>query len=181
LYVIMDLCTASCEKDVKAMETRKLNLLKSLSHTSWGSDQRILLRIHQMIVLSVSTLRYWEEAYGSASCTILRQLDAVHHKSVRLALGTFAICRTENLLCEVFRNLTCWEKTKYGVVRSNKQLRIYEKCLSLSVKNTNFTNRFQKTEWIYLCLFLLENFQRRRRKRERERETYKVWEKEKDI
>jgi hypothetical protein len=51
-----------------------------------------------MIVLS--TLRYGEEAYGAASCAVLRQLDAVHHKSVRLALGTFVICRTENLLCE---------------------------------------------------------------------------------
>jgi Fic family protein len=44
-----------------------------------------------MIVLS--TLRYGEEAYGSALC-------AVHHKDVRLALDTFVICRTEILLCE---------------------------------------------------------------------------------
>jgi Fic family protein len=51
-----------------------------------------------MIVLS--TLIYVEEAYGTASCAVLRQLDAVHHKGVRLALGTFVICRTENLLCE---------------------------------------------------------------------------------
>jgi hypothetical protein len=85
-------------KDVKARVTRKLNLLKSLSHTSCGSDQKTLLRIHQMIVLP--TLQYEEEAYGSASCAVLRQLDAVHHKGVRLALGTFAICRTENRLCE---------------------------------------------------------------------------------
>jgi hypothetical protein len=48
-----------------------------------------------MIVLS--TLRYGEEAYGTASCAVLRQLDAVQHKGVRLALGTFVICRTENL------------------------------------------------------------------------------------
>jgi hypothetical protein len=46
------------------------------------------------------SLRCGEETYGSASCAVLRQLDAVHHKSVRLALGTFVICRTENLLCE---------------------------------------------------------------------------------
>jgi hypothetical protein len=37
-------------KDVKARATKKLNLLKSLSHTSWGSYQKTLLRIHQMIV-----------------------------------------------------------------------------------------------------------------------------------
>jgi hypothetical protein len=51
-----------------------------------------------MIVLS--TFWYGEQCYGSASCTVLRQLDAVHHKGVRLALGTFAICRPENLLGE---------------------------------------------------------------------------------
>jgi hypothetical protein len=51
-----------------------------------------------MIVLS--TLRYGEEAYGSPSCVVLRQLDAVHHKGVRLAMGNFVICRTENVLCE---------------------------------------------------------------------------------
>jgi hypothetical protein len=42
-------------KDVKARARRKLNLLKSLSHTSWGSDQKTLLQIHQMII------RYEEE------------------------------------------------------------------------------------------------------------------------
>jgi hypothetical protein len=51
-----------------------------------------------MIVLS--TLRYGEEAYGSASCLVLRQLDAIHHEGVTLALGTFVICRTKKILCE---------------------------------------------------------------------------------
>jgi hypothetical protein len=31
---------------------------------------------------------------------VLRQLDAVHHKGVRLALGTLVICRTKNCFCE---------------------------------------------------------------------------------
>jgi hypothetical protein len=86
------------KEHIKARSTKKLNLLKSLSHTSCCSDQKTLLRIHQMIVLS--TLRYGEETYGSASCAVLRQLDAVHHKGVKLALGTSVICRTDNLLCE---------------------------------------------------------------------------------
>jgi hypothetical protein len=64
-------------KDVNARATRKLNLLKS----SWGSEQKTLFRIHKMIVLS--TLRYGEEAYGSASCAVLRLMDAVNHKGVR--------------------------------------------------------------------------------------------------
>jgi hypothetical protein len=45
------------------------------------------------------------KAYGSDSCAVLRQLDAVHHKGVRLALGTFFICRMENLLLDQIRKL----------------------------------------------------------------------------
>jgi hypothetical protein len=41
------------------------------------------------------TLRYGNAAYGSASPTTPKTLDPVHHKEVRLALGTFAVCRTE--------------------------------------------------------------------------------------
>jgi hypothetical protein len=69
------------------------DIVKGIKETLWGSDQKTLFWNHQMIVLS--TFRYVEEAHGSASCVALRQLDAVHHKGVRL--GTFVICRTENL------------------------------------------------------------------------------------
>jgi hypothetical protein len=31
---------------------------------------------------------------------VLRKLDPIHHRGVRLALGTFAVCKTENVLCE---------------------------------------------------------------------------------
>jgi hypothetical protein len=71
-----------------------------------------------MIVLS--TLRYGEDV----SCAVLRQLDTVPHKGVRLALGTFVICRTENLLCEgrprkVGRNQEV-EQHKIGVSNTHK-------------------------------------------------------------
>jgi hypothetical protein len=53
-----------------------------------------------MIILP--TIRYGDVAvaYGSASPTTLKTLDLVHHEAVRLALGTFAVCRTENVLHE---------------------------------------------------------------------------------
>jgi hypothetical protein len=46
------------------------------------------------------TIRYGEAAYGSATKATLKRLDPIHHKGVSLSLGTFAICRVENLLCE---------------------------------------------------------------------------------
>jgi hypothetical protein len=39
-------------KETKAREMKNLNLLKTLSHKTWGSDQEMLLRIHQMAILS---------------------------------------------------------------------------------------------------------------------------------
>jgi hypothetical protein len=51
-----------------------------------------------MIILS--TFRYGEKAYGSASKAVLRKQDPIHHRGVRLALGTFAVCKTENVLCK---------------------------------------------------------------------------------
>jgi hypothetical protein len=51
-----------------------------------------------MIILS--TLRYGETAYCSTSRAVLRRLDPIHHRRVRFALGTFAVCKTENVICE---------------------------------------------------------------------------------
>jgi hypothetical protein len=83
-------------------QRKKINLIKCLSHTKWGADQQNLIKIHQMIVLS--TLSYGEEAYGSTSQAILKKLEPAHNRGLKLDLGLFGICRTENILCEA--NLT---------------------------------------------------------------------------
>jgi hypothetical protein len=46
------------------------------------------------------TLRYGEEAYGSASKAVLKKLEPTHNRGIRLALGVLAVCRTENALCK---------------------------------------------------------------------------------
>jgi hypothetical protein len=46
--------------------------------------QGSLLTIHKMIILS--TLRYGEEAYGSASKAVLKKLEPTHNQGIRLAL-----------------------------------------------------------------------------------------------
>jgi hypothetical protein len=60
-----------------------------------------------MIILS--TLRYGETAYGSASKAVLRKLDPIHHRGVRLVLGIFA----ENVLCENERRKHDEDRNKY--------------------------------------------------------------------
>jgi hypothetical protein len=83
-------------QDANERVGKKLNLTKYLSHTRWGADQKTFLK---MIILS--TLRYDETAYGSASKAMLMKLDPIHRRGVRLALGTFAVCKPENVLCKV--------------------------------------------------------------------------------
>jgi hypothetical protein len=51
-------------KDVKARAQKKLGLLKTPAHKKWGGDRKTLLRIHQMIVLSI--LRLEESIYGTS-------------------------------------------------------------------------------------------------------------------
>jgi hypothetical protein len=52
-----------------------------------------------MVVLL--TLRYGETVYGSPSKSALRTIEPLHHKGVKITIGVFAICKTENTLCEV--------------------------------------------------------------------------------
>jgi hypothetical protein len=44
--------------------------------------------------------RYEEEAYGSASKAVLEKLEPTHNRGIRLTLGKFGVCRTENALCK---------------------------------------------------------------------------------
>ena len=74
-------------QDIKTACTQKLNLLKVLSHTSWGSDRKTLLRLHNTLVLS--KLDYGCQIYGSASKSYLDKLDAVHHAGLRVSIGAF--------------------------------------------------------------------------------------------
>jgi hypothetical protein len=43
-------------------------------------------------VNSISTLRYGEEAYGSASKALQKKLEPTYNRGIRLALGVFAVC-----------------------------------------------------------------------------------------
>jgi hypothetical protein len=48
--------------EVRTKVMKRLNLLKSLAGMRWGADQGMLLRVHEMLVLSA--LEYGSVAYG---------------------------------------------------------------------------------------------------------------------
>jgi hypothetical protein len=66
---------------------RRLNLLKAIAHTNWGSDERTILRTYRATIRS--KLDYASPAYGSATRSQLRKLDPIQNTALRLALGAF--------------------------------------------------------------------------------------------
>jgi hypothetical protein len=82
----------------------------------WGADQGMLLRVHESMVLLA--LEYSSATYRSASNAQLKRLEPVHNKGLRIELGAFCVCKTENVMCE-----SGFEKAKihkYGNSRSGK-------------------------------------------------------------
>ena len=72
---------------MRAKCLKALNLLKVLSHTSWGADRTTLLHLYCSLIRS--KLDYGSVVYGSARKSYLQMLDTVHNQVLRLALGVF--------------------------------------------------------------------------------------------
>ena len=84
--------------DIKSIAAKNLNLLKTLSHSRFGSDRKLLLRIHQSIILP--TIEYGSFVYASASKTNLTKLDSIHRSGIRISTGAFRTSPKESLLVD---------------------------------------------------------------------------------
>lgn len=80
---------------------KALNLLKILSHHSWGTDRDCLLNLLNSVVLS--RIDYGSVVYESASKSALKMLDPVYHLGLRLATGAFRTSPTASLYVEADR------------------------------------------------------------------------------
>ena len=76
---------------------KKMDLLKLLSHKSWGADQGTLLRIYTALIKS--KLEYGIEAYGSACKTLRMSLDPIQNQALRIAVGAFRSSPIDSLHC----------------------------------------------------------------------------------
>ena len=83
------LCFIPHIKYLKAKCLKALNLLKVLSHTSWGADRTTLLKLYRSLVQS--KLDYGCIIYGSARKSYLQMLDPIHNQGLRLALGVLEL------------------------------------------------------------------------------------------
>ncbi|XP_072403106.1 uncharacterized protein [Diabrotica undecimpunctata] len=66
---------------------KRLNVLRSLCNKNWGSDQSTLLLLYKSLIRS--KLDYGAIAYSTANKSLLKSLDIIHNKSLRLILGAF--------------------------------------------------------------------------------------------
>ena len=74
-------------EDLRTRCLKTLNVLRVVSHTDWGADLKVLLRLYQALV--GSKLDYGSIVYGSACKSNLKKLDTVHNSGLRIALGAF--------------------------------------------------------------------------------------------
>ena len=72
---------------LKTVCDKALNVLRVVGHTDWGADKVVLLRLCR--ALGRSKLDYGCIVYGSATKSVLRTLDAVHHAGLRICQGAF--------------------------------------------------------------------------------------------
>lgn len=78
--------------------SRRLSILKVLSHHQWGAHEDILLRSYRALIRS--KLDYGCIIYQSAPKYILRKLNSIHNSAIRLALSAFPTSPTLSLYRE---------------------------------------------------------------------------------
>lgn len=100
LGVVFDrkLTFTSHVRSIRKKGLKALNILKILSHKSWGADKVTMLTVYRSVVRSI--LDYGCVAYGSARESTLKMLDTVHHAGIRLSLGAFRTSPIESLYVE---------------------------------------------------------------------------------
>ena len=74
-------------QNLKISCLKKCELLKHISHKSWGADMRSIILLYLSLIKP--KLDYGVEAYGSASKRLLDSLEPVQNNSIRIATGCF--------------------------------------------------------------------------------------------
>jgi hypothetical protein len=78
--------------------TKKLNIIKIISHYKWGAERKTLLVLFHSLMQS--TLDYGSTIYGSGNPNILQLLNPIHNDGIRLATGAFRTSPIDSLHCE---------------------------------------------------------------------------------
>ena len=85
-------------KMIKMSCSKHLDLLKCISHSDWGADRIIMLRLYRSIIRS--KLDYGCVVYSSARDSDLQTLDSIHNTALRLCTGAFRSSPVRSLCAE---------------------------------------------------------------------------------
>ncbi|KAL4120087.1 hypothetical protein QTP88_012826 [Uroleucon formosanum] len=82
--------------NLKNTTAPRLNIIKTLGHTSWGAKSQTLLKIHKAFILS--KLDYGAPIFSSAKHTKLKTLETIHNSGIRLSIGAFRSSPIKSIL-----------------------------------------------------------------------------------
>ena len=74
-------------QQLKSKCNKALNLMRSVSSTEWGADQRTLMMIYRSLIRS--KIDYGCIVYNSASSRELVSLESVSNEAMRISSGCF--------------------------------------------------------------------------------------------
>lgn len=78
--------------------SKGLNLLRSLAGVTWGSDPKVLSMLYKSIVRS--HFDYSSVAYMNSNLTLLRKLDIIQNKALRIITGAMCSTPINSMECE---------------------------------------------------------------------------------
>ena len=119
---------------LRAVCRKRLNLLKHLSHLTWGADSKSLTRIYDALIKS--KIEYGIEAYGSAAPSILGKLDSLQNEALRIATGAFKCTKIASL--EVLSGVIPLDLSR--------QLKLGKYALRVWSNHSNPTNRILRSQ-----------------------------------
>lgn len=127
---------------IKAKASNKIKVLKFLAHPKFGTDRRLMLRLHNVLVLSI--LDYGSQIYSSAKDNQLKILDSIHNAGIRLCTGAFRTSPTESLIVESGQIPLSLRRDKQNVCYGLKVLSMKDHPIYSKMRNPDFNfNTYQ--------------------------------------
>lgn len=128
-------------KRLKLKCLKSLNILKVLSHASWGSDRLCLLRIYHSVIRS--QLDYGCIVYNSARASVLKMLDPIHHQGLRLAIGAFHTSPVLSLYAEANELSLEYRRFSLGFMYSVRVRSVAEHPVRDNIETIKFQRTFE--------------------------------------
>ena len=82
-------------KQLKISLSRNLNIMKMISHTTWGGDEETLIKIHRHLIRA--KMDYGATIFQSAKSHHKRIIDSTINSSLRFAIGAFRSSPIESI------------------------------------------------------------------------------------